>query len=71
MDDTDIKGLSKSFINYKANLRELTDDELNFHDFVHNAIKRREDNRMKQIKQRKEATAIAEKLKKQQRKDVR
>ena len=61
-----IKGLSKSFIKYKAGIRDLTDEELNFHDFVHSAIKRREENRQKQIRQRKEAAVIAEKLKKQQ-----
>ena len=37
-----LKGISKSFVKYKQNLKNPTEDELKFHDFVHMAVKRRE-----------------------------
>lgn len=51
-----IKGISKSFIDYKKKVRNPTEEELRFHDFVHSCVQRREDNRQKKIKLKKEMT---------------
>ena len=53
-EQNNLKGISHSFIKYKESVKNPTDDELKFHDFVHNAVKRREDNRIKAIKLKKE-----------------
>ena len=49
-----VKGISKSFIKYKQGLKNPTEEELKFHDFVHTAVKRREEKRKIMVKKRKE-----------------
>lgn len=53
-DNNVLKGISKSFIKYKQSIKNPTDDELKFHDFVHLAVKRREETRIKKMKDKKE-----------------
>ena len=40
-----LKGISSSFLKYKKSLKNPSEDELKFHEFVHNAVKRREVNK--------------------------
>ena len=58
-----IKGISKSFIKYKQSVKEPTEEELKFHDFVHNAVKRREETRQRKLKTKKEQALNAERKK--------
>ena len=64
-----LKGLSKSFVNYKTGLKNPTEEELKFHDFVHNAVKRREENRHAVLKKKKLEAINVEKTKKKQNAD--
>ena len=57
-----MKGISKSFVKYKESLKNPTEDELAFHDFVHNAVKKREENRLKAMKKKRETQIIEEKI---------
>ena len=59
-----IKGISKQFVKYKQSLKNPTDEELKFHDFVHTAVKRRQEKRTEMLKKRKEEALLAEKQKK-------
>ena len=59
-----IKGISKQFVKYKQSLKNPTDEELKFHDFVHTAVKRRQEKRAEMLKKRKEEAYLAEKQKK-------
>ena len=68
MQDAEInaqKGISKSFVKYKQSLKNPTDEELRFHEFVHTAVKRREEKRTQMLKQRKEEAMLAERQRKQ------
>ena len=58
------KGMSKSFVKYKQSLKNPTDEELKFHEFVHTAVKRREEKRAQMLKQRKEEALLAERQRK-------
>ena len=67
MQDAEInaqKGISKSFVKYKQSLKNPTDEELKFHEFVHTAVKRREERRTQMLKQRKEEAMLAERQRK-------
>ena len=49
---------------YKTGLKNPTEEELKFHDFVHNAVMRREEHKQIMLKKRKLEAITAEKTKK-------
>ena len=53
-EEQNLKGISTSFLKYKKSVKNPTEDELKFHEFVHNAVKRREENKEKAIKKKRE-----------------
>ena len=59
-----LKGISQSFVKYKQSLKNPTDEELKFHDFVHTAVKRREEKKAKMIKVKKEEALLVERQRK-------
>ena len=52
-----LKGISKSFLEYKQSLKNPTDEELKFHEFVHKAVKKREENKKVKLRERREKQA--------------
>ena len=59
----ELKGISKSFIKYKQSVKNPSEDELKFHDFVHNAVKKREENRLLAMRKKRDSNHSEERVK--------